>query len=149
MILLQQKLKLLVHKYKCANETHHYNTHNRSTALCPALSRWADTRKTIHPLTPIIIKHPLSTFSIYYDPQHPPCSHAWQSFSITALQVLFGLPLGLEPLFHTTHISSPNYNLPFATHAHTITTCFAEIAKLCHLFLTSLSTHHLEICLLP
>jgi len=34
----------------------------------------AGTRRNIHPLTPIlIIGHLLSTSSIYYDPQHPPC----------------------------------------------------------------------------
>ena len=38
----------------------------------PGLPRWAGTRRNIHPLTPIlVIGHPLSTSSIYYDPQHP------------------------------------------------------------------------------
>jgi len=37
--------------------------------------RWAGTRRDIHPLTPIVvISHPLSASSIYYDPWHPPCS---------------------------------------------------------------------------
>ena len=40
-------------------------------------------------------------------------------------------------LLHTPYISSPNHYLLFATHAHTIATCFAEVAKLCHLFLIS------------
>jgi len=32
-------------------------------------------KKNIHPLTPImVINHPLSAFSIYYYPWHPPCS---------------------------------------------------------------------------
>jgi len=35
----------------------------------------ASTRRNTHPLTPIlIIGHPLSTSSIYYDPQHHLCS---------------------------------------------------------------------------
>ena len=33
------------------------------------------TRRNIHPLTAImVINHPLSASSIYYDPWHPPCS---------------------------------------------------------------------------
>jgi len=48
---------------------------NRFTALCPGLPGWASTRINIHLLTPtLIIRHPLSTFSVYYNPQHPPCS---------------------------------------------------------------------------
>ena len=50
-------------------------------------------------------------------------SRAWQSFSATSVQVIFGLPLGLEP--STPYISSPNHHLAFATHAHTIAACFA------------------------
>jgi len=43
-------------------------THNRLTAVCPGLPGWAGTRRNIHPLTPIlIIRHPLSTLSSYYD----------------------------------------------------------------------------------
>jgi len=56
----------------CITTTIYYN---RFTALCPGLPGWAGTRRNIHPLTPIqIINHPLSASSIYYDPQHPPCS---------------------------------------------------------------------------
>ena len=59
------------------------------------------TRRNVHPLTLIlVIRHPLSTSSIDYDPQHPLCSiyiRAGPSFSTTSLQVLFGLLLGLEP----------------------------------------------------
>jgi len=51
---------------------------------------------------------------------------------IASLQVLFGVPLGLEPPLHTPYISSPNSCLLFATHAHTITTCFAVVLRLCH-----------------
>ena len=44
------------------------------TAVCLGLPGLASTRRNIYPLTPIlIIRHPLSTSSIYYDPQHPPC----------------------------------------------------------------------------
>jgi len=36
---------------------------------------WASTRRNIHPLTPImVINHPVSASSIYYDPWHPLCS---------------------------------------------------------------------------
>ena len=47
----------------------------------PFNGRWSGTtrvgryQKNTHPLTPVlIIGHPLSTSSIYYDPQHPQCS---------------------------------------------------------------------------
>jgi len=66
--------------------------------------------------------------------------HAWQSFCITSFQVLFVLPFGLEPSLHTPCISSPSHCLFFTTYAHTITTCFAVVPRLCHLFLVSLST---------
>jgi len=56
------------------------------------------------------------------------------------LQVFFGLP----PL-HTPYISSPNYCHLFAAHAHTITTCFAVVPRLCHLILVCLSTLYLEL----
>ena len=50
----------------CNTRTH---THNRLTALCPGLPEWAGVRRNGHPLTPVlVIKHPLSTSSIYYDP---------------------------------------------------------------------------------
>ena len=85
--------------------------------------------------------------------------HAWQSFSTTSLMhtaqvkdmakttaspnvsylsrsslVIF---LVRDPLLHTPHISSPNHHLLFATHAHTITACFAIVPMLSQLFLIS------------
>ena len=103
----------------------HTHTHNRLTALCPELPGWAGTWRNIHPLTPIlIIKHPLSTFSIYYDPWHPPCSISvldsplLQPVSKSSLVFL----LVRDPLLHTSYISSRNHYLLFATHAHTIKT---------------------------
>jgi len=42
--------------------------------FCPGQAGWAVTRRNIHSLTPIVIvNHPLSASSIYYDPWHPPC----------------------------------------------------------------------------
>ena len=58
----------------------HRHTHTHTTVLrlcgfCPGQPGWAGTRRNIHPLTPIVvINHPLSASSIYYDPWHPPCS---------------------------------------------------------------------------
>jgi len=54
----------------------------------------------------------------------------------------------LFPL-HIQYISSPNQCLIFATHAHTIATCFAVVSILYHLFLVFFSTPYLELCLLP
>jgi len=74
----------------------HTLAHNHLTAFCLGLPGYTGTRRNIHPLTPIlIIGHPLSSSSIYYDLQHPPCSNlrAWQSFCTTSLWVLIGLPL--------------------------------------------------------
>jgi len=103
-----------------------------------------------HSLTPIlIINSPLSASSIYYDPQHPPCS-------IHVPDSLFAQPLFkatlvylLVWLLQTSCISSLNHCLLFATHANTIATCFAVVPKLCYLILVSLSTHYLELYLLP
>jgi len=67
--------------------------------------------------------------------------------STISVQVSFGLPLGLAFFIHTPYISLPNHCLLFATHAHTIATCFAVVLRLCHLILVSLSTLYLEFCL--
>jgi len=50
--------------------------HTHTNILWLSVQRgWASTRRTIHPLTPIVvISHSLSASSINYDPQHPPCS---------------------------------------------------------------------------
>jgi len=97
----------------------------------------------------IIIQH-LSASFIYYDPQHPTCS-------IYVLDNLFAQPLSMSSLvyllvwktqLHIPYISSPNQYLLFATHAHTIATCFAVVPRLYHLFLVFLSTFYLEPYLL-
>jgi len=46
--------------------------------------------------------------------------------------------LAWHPPLHTPYISSPNHCLLFATHAHTIATCFAILPRLCHLSLNPL-----------
>jgi len=50
----------------------------------------------------------------------------------------------LTVFFHnlSPYISSPNQCLLFATHAHTIATCFAVVPRLCHLILISLSVRN-------
>jgi len=45
-----------------------------------------------------------------------------------------------SPTPHIPYISTPNHCLLFASHAHTITTCFAVVSILCHLFLVFLPT---------
>jgi len=107
---------------------------------------WAGTRRNIHPLIPIVvINHPLSASSIYYDPWHPPCSiYVPDSLFVQHLSEfsLVYLLTWHSPL-HTPYISSPN-RLLFTAHAHSIATCFAVIPRLCHLILVSLSTLYLE-----
>jgi len=82
------------------------------SGFCPGQSGWAGTRRNIHPLTPItVISHPLSAFSIYYDPWHPPCliyvhdSLFPQSLSKFSLFYL----LAWHPQLHTPYISSHSY----------------------------------------
>ena len=114
------------------------HTHNRLTAVDPGLPGKAGTRRNTHPLTPIlIIGHLLSTYSIYYDPQHPLCSvyvldnPLWQPLSRSSLVFL----LVLDPQLHIPCISSPSHCLLFAANAHTNADCSAVIPVLCHLYL--------------
>jgi len=57
--------------------------------------------------------------------------------------------LDWSPPPHTPYISLPNQCLLFATHAHTIATCFGEVSILYNLFLVSLSTLYFGLYLLP
>ena len=81
----------------------------RLCGICLGQPGWADARRNIHPLTPImVINCPLYASSIYYDPWHPPCSiHAPDNLFPQSLQVFFGLPLGLPP--------STSYSIHFFT----------------------------------
>jgi len=89
----------------------------------------------------MVINHPLSASSIFYDPCNPPCSiYVPESLSTISLKVFFGLPLSLAPPPDTPYISSSNHCLLFAVHAHTIAICFAVVPKWCHLILVFLST---------
>jgi len=95
----------------------------------------------------MVINHPLSASSIFYDPWHPdsfciPDILFPQSLSKFSLVYL----LARHPPLYTPHISSPNHCLLFAAHAYTIATCFAAVPRLCHLILVSLSTLYLELC---
>ena len=63
-------------------------------ALSPGLPGWASTRRNTHPLTLIlIIKHCLSTFSLYCCPEHPSCS-------IYVLDTLFQQPVSRSSLVY-------------------------------------------------
>ena len=122
----------LVHWYWNSN-----NNNNHWTAVCSGQPGKAGTRRNIHPLTPIlIIRHPLSTSSIYNGPWHPLCSvyeldsPLGQPLSRSSLVFL----LALDPPLHTPCISSPNHHL-FAAHAHTNAACSAAIPMLCHVYL--------------
>jgi len=96
----------------------------------------------------MVISHPLSADSIYYYPPcsiHVPDSLFPQSLSKFSLVYL----LAWHPPLHTPYISSPNYCLLFATHAHTTATCFAVVPR--NLMSSNpslyLSTFYLEFCL--
>ena len=84
--------------------------------------------------------------TIYYNPRLPPCSIYMsgslfpQSLSKFSLIYLFAWHTEL----HTPYISKPNHCLLFT---HTIATCFAEVPRLCHLILVSLTTPYLELYL--
>jgi len=120
------------------------------SGFCPRQPKWAGTRRDIHPLTPIVVINcPLSASDIYYDPWHPLCSfHAPDSLfprSLSKFSLVY--LLARHSSLHTPYIFSPNHCLLFATHAHTIATCFTVVSRLCYLILVSLSTHYLEFCL--
>jgi len=89
----------------------------------------------------MVINHPLSPSSIYYNSWHPPCSIYVpdslfaQSLSKLSLVCL----LAWHPPLHTPYISSPNHYLLFAACAHTIATCFAVEPRLCRLILVCLN----------
>jgi len=127
------------------------NNNNRLTAFGPGQPGLAGTRRNTHPLSPIlIIGHLLSSSSIYNNEWHPLCSFYMldssliQPLSRSSLVFL----LVLDPHLHTPYISSPNHHLLFAAHVHTNAACSAAIPVLCHLYLVSISTHYLGVCLL-
>jgi len=69
------------HTHNTHARTHtHTHTHTHTTILwlsgfCLGQTGGASTIRNIYPLIPIVvISHPLSASSIYYDPRHPPCS---------------------------------------------------------------------------
>jgi len=91
-----------------------YYTHSQ-----PFNGPWSGTTRVgryqkKHPLTPIlIIGHPLSTSSIYYDPQYLLCSvyvldsPLWQPLIRSSLVFL----LVSDPVLHIPCISSPSHHL--------------------------------------
>ena len=78
-------------------------------------------------------------------PIQPTCCTVFFPQSLSKFSLVY--LLAWHPSLHTPFISSPNHYLLFATHAHTIATCFAAVPKLCHLILVSLSTLYLELYL--
>ena len=135
---ITRQTKHNTHTYPRMHARMHIRTHTHAhttilwlSGFCLGLPGWAGTRRNIHPLTPVmVINHLLSASSIYYDPWYHLCS--------------IYAPKGTPPL-HTPYISSPNCCLLFAAHAHTITTCFGVVPRLCHLNLVSVSTLNLEL----
>ena len=84
--------------------------------------------------------------------------HSILPVQIVCLAIFFAQPLSMSSLVyllvwspppHIPYMSSPKRFLLFATHAHTIATCFAVVSRLYHLILVFLSTPYLELYLLP
>ena len=116
------------------------------SGFCPGQPGWhTHTRRNIHPLTPIVvINHPLSTSSIYYDPWHPSSSicvpDSLFAQSLSKFSLVYLLPGTLDPVI-----------VLFLQHMliHTIATCFAVVPRLCHLILVSLSPFTWNSILMP
>jgi len=92
--------ELYVYIYRHAHTHTHTHTQTHTTILLlsrfyPGQPGWASSRRNIHPLTHIVvIDHPLSASSIYYDLWHPLCSiYVHDSLSTISLQVFFGLEI--------------------------------------------------------
>jgi len=121
----------------------------RPYGLCPRRPGLAGTRRNIHQLTPIVvINHPLSASSIFYDPWHPHCSVACLSVFFHNLSPSFLWSTSWPGILHfILHTFLHPISLLFAAHAHTITTCFAVVPKLCYLILVSLSTIYWKLYL--
>jgi len=121
-----------------------HNTHNHFTALWILTgTMWVIRYQKKHSPTHTYRGHQISVSasSIYYDPWHPPYSiHVLYSlFPQSLFEFSLVYLMAWHPPLHTPYISSPNHYLLFVAHAHTITTCFAVVPRLCHLILVSLS----------
>jgi len=106
--------------------------YNCFTALCPGLPGWAGTRRNTHPFTypdchPTLIRFFHLLQSIASSLLN---LRAWQSFYTTCLQVLFALPLGLEPStsysihFFTQSLSSFRNTCPYH---HSLFCCSTKV----------------------
>jgi len=97
------------------------------TALCPGIPGWASTRRKIHSLT--YPDHHPSFISFFHLLRFMAFSlfnlRAWQSFCTTSVQVYFLVWSPPPDTPYIWNISLPNQCLLFATHVHTIATCFA------------------------
>ena len=81
------------------------------------------------PLTPIVvINHPVSTSSIYYDQWHPPCSIYMPDSLFVQCLSKFSFVYLLA--WHTPYIFFTHSLFSFAAHAYTIPVCFAVVPRL-------------------
>jgi len=121
----------------------------RLYGFCPGQSGWMVPEETfthLHLSWSSVIPYLLHPSTTIHDilPVQSTCRTVFpQSLSKFSLVYL----LAWHPPFHTPYISSPNRCFPFATHAHTIITCFAVVLRLCHLILVSLSTLYITVLL--
>jgi len=130
-----------------------HNTHTQQQLFYGPLSRTTQVSRyqKKHSLTHHPDHHPIF-ISFFHLPRSIASSlfklRAWQSFCTTFFHVLFGLPLGLEPFtsysihFFTQSVSSFRCTCPYNRN---LFCCSSNIIS----SIPSLSTHYLELYLLP
>jgi len=95
-----------------------YNNNNNNNCFMALCRDYPDdpVPKETFTHSHLIINHPLSASSIYYNPQHPPCSiYMLDGLFAQPLQVLFGLELSTSysRRFFTRSMSSFHNTCPY------------------------------------
>jgi len=131
----------------------HTHTHTHTQPFYGSLDFVRDNPSELVPEETFTHSHPSWSSVIPYLLHPYPVIHGILPVQFMCLTVFFHnlskfslvYLLAWHPRLHTPYISSINNCLPFAAHAHTITSCFAVVPRLCHLILVCLSTLYLEL----
>jgi len=87
----------------------------------------------------VLVRTHVCTHTHYYDPWHPPCSvYVPDSLFPQSPSFLWSTAWLAPSISYSIHFFTQSLS-SFAAHAHTITTCFALVLRLCRLILVSLS----------